>query len=518
MAELASTMGVDIAALRDNCKASFAFFCATMQDSGWFDPVHQELCDFVQTTVASGDDPRLMIVMPRGSLKSTIITKYLPVWLAINDPCLRTLIVTNTITNGAKKLDEIRSLFDSNELFRAMFPELLPNTRVSTWTSTAAEINRPKHFGEATFETAGVGTRIIGRHYNVILEDDTLAPDDSTMQAEMVLPSQDQMDKVIGWHRAAHPLLVPSTKDNPSKRVRIVVSTRWADSDLIDYIRQHEHYAEFDKPAEVDGQPVFSNFYNLEQLAEIKTSIGSYLYSALYLNKPIPAGDRLFREAWYHEISLEQMPDQYSYAVSIDPAISQKDDACDSAIVGCKHVRPYIYVNDIVLDRLTPAELIDKALDLVEAHFEQTRCIIIEVNAYQKSLCFYLKDRMRLRRLVKPIKEVQSRTAKETRIAGLQPLFENGQIIFRKGINPKLWSQLLQFPHGRLVDGPDALAMQLAAYRGHFSPELANMPSRPKEEDLLDVVELNRTNYKVRNGLAGIRFANMQFDNLFGSN
>lgn len=460
-------MQISPAELRINCTKSYAVFAMLMQEDGWFDPVHARLCNFIQNAIEEDGekDTNLLIIMPRGSLKSTIVTKYLPIWFTLRDNTFRTLIASNTAPNAARKVEDIRSVFDNDDLFKVMFPELLP-TKDQRWTNANACVRRDKDFPEATFESAGVKTKVIGRHYNCIVEDDTMAPDNSDMHMEsdnvVLLPSRESMERAIGWHKLAHPLLTPK-----GKRVRVVVTTRWADEDLVHYVKKYETYRVFDVPAETpDGQIVFTNFYSREELDELKKKVGSYLYSCLYLNKPIPPSERTFREEWFHEVSPAMLPSDGEVVISIDPAISKEDSACETAIIRCIHKKPLIYVTHTIHGKFSPMDTVTKALDLVDMDYEHTTAILCEANAFQKALVYSLQDEMRRRRIYKTISEVFTKTNKELRIQALQPLFERGQIIFVEGLDGVLQSQLIQFPYGRLIDVADALATQLTSYVG----------------------------------------------------
>lgn len=488
--------------LREACIADYATFCAVMQDDGWFDPVHEEICHGIQNELVTtgnlaalrtGKDDlstmaaKILIVLPRGSLKSSIVTKLLPCWLTLQSPNVRCLIAGNTMPNASKKIDNIRGIYDAHEIFRALFPELLPDSNCR-WTSTSAEIKRdwcPS--GEGTFESAGMKTQVVGRHFHVIIEDDTVAPEKDDLGVDMTLPSNEDIDRAIGWHRMAIPLQLAK-----GPRIRVVVTTRWSDNDLVDYIERQEKYVKFDYPAlRSDGiTPTFSIFYSREQLDELKQTLGSYMFSALYLNKPIPAGDRLFRATWFHSYT-SGVPLGAAYYVSIDPAISEKDSSCETVLCGCYQQHSTIWVNDIINGHLSPADLVHRTLDLIDPQLNgelPRRCgIILETNAYQKSISYYLHDELRRRGWNVPIFEVNSRTSKEARIAALQPLYENGQIMHRKGVSSALETQLIQYPHGRLVDIPDALSQQMVVYRGYFG--VLNT-EKPKEDE--GEVELKR--------------------------
>ena len=469
------------------CREDYATFCQVMQDEGWFDPIHREICEGIQAelqrtgnlaALRTGEDKyslevcKIGIVLPRGTLKSTIITKYLPAWLALQNPNVTNLIAGNTQPNAAKKVDNIRSLYDSHEAYRALFPQTLPDAKCK-WTSTMAVIPRTGSFPEGTYESAGRKTQITGRHYNCIIEDDTIAPQKEDIGSDMALPSMEDVEQGIGFHRMCIPLQVPK-----GVRIRVVVTTRWCDYDLIAYIQKNERYKIFNYPAlKSDGKPNFSIFYGNEELEEIKKTLGSYMFAALFLNDPIPAGERLFRPDWFHSYKEDQIPlstdlNPVNYWVSIDPAISKRDEACDTAIIGCFHTGSLVYVHDVIRGKLAPMELVVRAVNLLEKNRALYRCgILIETVAYQKALVYFLNDELKRRRMNVQIVENNSRTSKEVRIASLQPLYESGQILHRKGIDEALETQLIQFPHGRLVDLPDCLAQHMAVYRGVYVKE-----------------------------------------------
>jgi hypothetical protein len=377
------------------------------------------------------------------------------------------------------KISDIQGVFDSNPLFKAMFRELLPDKKTCRWNTQAAEVNRPQHFPEATFEGVGVGTKVIGRHYNLIIEDDTLAPDDSSLRVEIILPDPEFIEQIVGFHRSAHALLVPK-----GFRGRMVVSTRWGDADLISYMQQNEKYKILDIPAEDEnGRLQFTNFYTREQLDEIKAALGSYLYSCMFLNRPIPAGDRVFPDSLLAGISVpdDVMPPEYRYVITCDPAISERDAACETAITGCRHADNEVFVDAVVKGHLSPSETISAVCDLAEKHYSYMDSIIIESVAYQKALVHYLKQEMDRRRITVRVVEYASRSSKDVRIRGLQPLLENKHFYCRKGLVDVIRTQLSQYPYGRLVDVIDALSMQLVAYRGLLHANISRPTLAPED-------------------------------------
>lgn len=453
--------------LRQDCIDSFAVFCETLQDDEWFDPIHRELCNWVQYHIEhdwdAGLDCKLNVVMPRGSLKSTIITKYLPTWLTVLDCNFRSLIMSSTAPNANRKQKGIKGLFESHDAFRGLFPELLPDSSC-TWTDSNAVVKRTRAWDEGTFESGGLGTKLTGRHYNAIFEDDTCAPDESENKLDITIPSAETLERAIGWHKQATPLLIPK-----GRRLRFIVTTRWAEDDIVDYTRKHENYHYFDMPAmdESETQCYFTMFYNKAKLDEIKDQVGPYMFSCLYLNRPMDSTLRVFKKEWFQRIASQDI--DYDGAtkiyrtLAVDPAISEKDEACETALTEILHIvkgrKAYQYWTWDKHGFMTPSQLVKNTIDRAEKHLDEVQCVIIESNAYQASLKYAFRDELADRNLKLDIVAIPSKSSKPIRIEGMQPNFAAKRVWFCEGLTEQVESQLLQFPHGRLVDVIDSFSL-----------------------------------------------------------
>jgi hypothetical protein len=466
---------------------SYALFCAYMQDDGYFDPVHQELCEWTQYHIEAFEKEveetgtclgELAYIMPRGSLKSTIVTKYLSAWITIRryykfkDHSVRTLIAGNTFANAsAKMMGDVGGLFKTHQLFKLIFPEILPlpGKDGNIWRQSGIEINRDSSYPETTFECGGTNTKLIGRHYNVIIEDDTTAPDISDFEDGMTMPSKETIEQAIGFHQSTTSLFVP--KDF---RLSVVVSTRWAAEDLMNTILTTENYKYFNKPA-VDefGEPNFKMFYDTAGLEKIRNKIGSYMYSMLYLNKPLDNSERVFNPDNFQWCLPDEVPSRGYRSITVDPAISEKESACESSITVSQHVRHgfqnHQYWWEDVNCKLLPFQLANKILDVAVQYDSKEvplKAIIIETVAYQAALKYVLMNEMEKRGLKFTIGEYNSRQNKEIRIQSMQPMFEQKRIHFVKGkLTPQTESQLTQFPYGKLVDTIDSWSMHDKFFR-----------------------------------------------------
>ena len=137
--------------LRNRCKQSLFFLSRGVLGFKDLTPkIHRPICVALQNHERY---PRLLVVFPRTWFKSTLASVAYPIWRAINDPNVRGLIVQNSFSNACKKLAAIRNIFEKNILFRALFPEILPD-KTCRWMKECLEVKRTEGHPEGTFEAA----------------------------------------------------------------------------------------------------------------------------------------------------------------------------------------------------------------------------------------------------------------------------------------------------------------------------------------------------------------------------
>jgi predicted phage terminase large subunit-like protein len=479
---------IPIFKVREACEHSFAAFCHLVQEDGWMDPIHDDLCNWIQYHIdnmfppgTDCNDPnlkgtlQLAIIMPRGSLKTTFCNRNLSAWLPIRFSTeLRSLMVTNTHPNAKKKMEAIKGIFTDCPAVQAVFPELTPRPN-DKWNSEISILPRNGNYEDGTFESAGVGTAKTGSHYNVIIEDDTLAPDSDEMKEDLTLPSYETMERAIGYHKAAHPLLVPK-----GVRIRIVVTTRWGEGDLINHLeRKAEGWKFFNMPARrADGTLNFSMFYDDETLKSIERSIGPYMFSCLYLNKPLDPRLKTFKLADVVRATGELPPfgDMSYLTIACDPAISKAGDACDTVVSVAGHLtkgqHPHLFLYEALAGKYSMGETVEIIVRLFLKYggIENVKAIIIENIAYQQALLERVVDRLRELGLPQPVIPFNSRSNKLDRIRNvLEPLFFSNRIHLASDLPKELFEQFNEFPNGKFVDIIDCISfhgksMRLSAY------------------------------------------------------
>ena len=454
----------EINVLRKRSMEDLYFFAKAILGFNWLDKdIHLPLCRLLENYKANN---RLKITLPRGWLKTTLCSQAYPIWRVIRNPNFRVLLAQNTFTNSVAKLRVIKAIFEDNIIFKLLFPELLPTARC-VWKSESLCVNRPKAFDESTFEAAGVRTQVTSRHYDLVIEDDTVAPDYNELGEQNICPTKEDINLAIGWHRLAVPLLT-----SPMDSQLLVVGTRWFEKDLLSWIEENEpRYRSYIRACletnglpDPSGTPIYPERFGKQTLLEIKDSLGPYLFSCLYMNSPVRTGEMLFNLEWFKY--YEEEPERsrlvaYSTVdVAGDPETTKGSPDYNVVITcGKDLLTGRVYVLDYTRKKCNPGELIDDI-------FRQVRKwrplkVAVESVAYQGTLQYWIKERMRKDNLYFFVDGFShGKREKNARIMGLQPLVASGMLLFRNNM-VEIVNELVSFPNGAHDDLIDALSSQI---------------------------------------------------------
>jgi len=475
--------------LREKCKSSLYFFARAILGFSELDKdIHRPICSDLQNYQ---EMTRGMVVLPRTWFKSTIVSIAYPIWRAIQNPNIRILIAQNTITNAKKKISSIKTIFETNDLLRALFPEVLPNSRCQ-WSTEGVTLNRSLAEPEATFEPAGTGTTVISRHYDLIIQDDTVAPDFDSMTGEMQQPTRAEIEKAIGWHKQCHPLLL-----HPLRSQILIVGTRWAPEDLIGWILSHSPgynvmtRSALERPGiigipasrEQGGVPIWDRF-DWPVLDELQRTMG-LMFDMLYLNSPISCIGQIFKRD-YIKYYDHMTDDSLMYCTSVDPAPSDaRSKSLDSdynAVITTAYnpSTGQIYVVHYNRERINPGELIDRIFDHYRAY--KSAVVKVEAVAYQKTLSYWIAQKQKQLNEMFYVEEVKNaRASKASRIMGLQPWFSAGRVYIRRD-HTDLERELLSFDPAKKAGGHDDLIDALSMHI-EFWTRCMDMYKKAKKEE-----------------------------------
>lgn len=125
--------------------------------------VHGPIIDILQS-----ESNRKLVVVPRGTLKSSIACVGYPIWRLLRYPNERILIDSDVYTNSKNFVREIRAHLESEKL-----TELFGKFESGNWNEGELTIKqRGAILKEASITAGGVGTTKVGQHYDVIIGDD----------------------------------------------------------------------------------------------------------------------------------------------------------------------------------------------------------------------------------------------------------------------------------------------------------------------------------------------------------
>ena len=454
-----------------------------------------------------------LIEFPKSHLKSTLgtITKTLHIFarraILGEDLMDRIAIASNTKTNSKRFLRLVKLIPEANIVFQNFIPELLPEfSNEEVWNQDEIIFPRTGSYTDPSVDTLGVGGAATSRHYTFIIEDDMLAEEDAD--------SPTAIRKAIELHQYYTSLLVPTS----DKRMNFVTNEHaWTQYDLNKHIIDNEpetavfsvgatrgfnHARSRLIPERImrltkaweDGQGVWPERYDKEELARRRAKAGARTFNAVFENDPFDPDVVDFKEEWlnYYEWGVERktgekyiriMPrtrtggrevqmekvklTSLNIVSAFDPALSKKTTAARSAhiITGVDPIgRVFVLVT--WAKRVDPLVAIDNVFS--QAHeWNVNRCAIESV-LFQKVLADLLRERTKIWNRDHPNDKMYSGMfeevkpakgkGKDARIRALiGTSFEEGRIYIHSSMTDFI-DEYLHFPIGATVDLLDAFA------------------------------------------------------------
>ncbi len=278
---------------------------------------------------------------------------------------------------------------------------------------------------------------------------------------------------------------MPLLADAKTGRI-IVVGTRWFQFDLMSWITDNEPSYVWHRRAVLEnengeadetGHLTYPSRFDQQVLDEIKHAMGPYMFSCLYLNKPVNPDTMVFKPGWIQHYLTQ--PNNCVYFTTVDPASdstvakSKQSKLDDQVVMTCAKDLESGDVYVVMYDRFkgNPSMLNER----IFAHVAMFKPVVvaIESNAYQNTIAHWLREMMVKQGTWFTVQLItNTQRSKADRIRGLQPMFNAGKI-FLKAHMKDLVQQLLDYPLGKHDDIIDCLAMQLKCW----------MQTRSKDEE-----------------------------------
>jgi len=442
-------------------RLSPSFFANYVSQGRWRYAKHFGLIEEYLFKILRGEERFLIVNLPPRHGKSEFISKYFPAWYLGNFPDKRIILSSYQASLSEGWSRKIRDILKE-------FGLQIFNLQINPEHRRANSFEFLGHSGGLF--AVGTGGAITGKGANIMIIDDPIKND---AEANSIT----YRDKVFEWFNST-----AFTRLEPDGAM-IIIMTRWNEDDLAGrllssnfatsgYQWQHINLPavaiENDVLGRKIGDSLWPERYDIDKLNQIKQSIGSYWFSALYQQEPVPAGSSIFKRLWFQYFDEDDRNYILNYKngqrerisknlckifSTVDLASSTKETADFTVILTfAQTINNDILILDIIREKFEATE----HLNLIKYNYQKYRPVLIGIEnvQYQSSLLqSALKEGL-------PIKSLKADKDKISRALPMASMVEAGKVYFKRNAQylEAFEGELLNFPRARNDDQVDAFA------------------------------------------------------------
>lgn len=400
------------------------------------------------TAVANGNIKRLVINMPPRHLKSMTVNVFWSAWLLGQNPGFKVISASYSHNLSVKHSEDVRYIMNT-----PWYNKLFPKTKIMPGCNTKSKFTTTHQgFRLAT----SIGGTLTGEGGDILIVDDPHTP----MQAQ----SRKHRNRALNWFDQT----LLTRLNNPKEGSVVVVMQRLHEQDLSGHLLskkagwQHLNipvFEECERSIEFNNfsykrkarEPLNEKVCSYKALVKLKAEIGSYAFSAQYLQKPLSSQGSLLKLGWLHYYdNTKPLKFQYCFQ-SWDCAFKtgKNNDYSVCATFGVLDGK--IYLQNILRGKF---EFSDLKKVVQKKYLEYSpHSILIEDKASGQVLIQDLMNQYTL-----PVVKVRPKLDKFARFITNLNLFEAGVIYLPK---EALWlaeftNELLEFPNVQHDDQVDA--------------------------------------------------------------
>lgn len=415
---------------------------------------HIELICNKLRAVEKGEIKRLVINIPPRNLKSICVSIAWPAWLLGHNPSKKIMVASYSQALSNKLSQDCRLILSSS-----WFKDLFPQTRINIGENQKSKfVTNSRGFRFAT-STGGTAT---GEGADYLIIDDPQNPNK--------INSKKYRDYTIEWFEQT---FIPRLNDKKNGAI-ILVMQRLHSEDLTGYL-QKKRSAQWDflsLPAIFDKQISFCDPINkiiesgsalhseredIESLNRLKLELGEYVFSAQYLQAPVPSSGSMIKRSWLKYFLPDSNLEFSQIIQSWDTAIKAKDEHDYSVGITIGVHNNQYYLLDLLRIKVEFPDLLKTVQEFAKKW--QPKVILVEDKASGQSLIQSL-----IKLIPFPIKAIKPKYDKITRFASVTPIFESGKFFIKTQASWKLdlEQELLSFPKSANDDQIDCISQALA--------------------------------------------------------
>lgn len=321
------------------------------------------LCDQLQEVYETWErgqqQPDVLINIPPGSSKSTIVTQLFAAWLWVKNPGIRVISSSYaadlSISHAVKSRDCLKS-----EKFARVFPGLIEFKHDEDGKTAYKNTKKGQRF------TTSTGGRVTGMHGDFILVDDPINPEESESETTRIRANR-FVSKTLS-----------TRKTNKKRTVTIMVMQRLHEADPAGtWLATKKTLRHICLPAQksadispkdaarfyVDGL-LDKNRLDMEACNRSQEDLGEYGYAGQFQQRPSPEGGGKLKKAWFQRISwpgfLKLTAGQkVVWEFDADTAYTKKQVNDPTALMASAYVGNTLFIREVVAERLEFPQLLD---------------------------------------------------------------------------------------------------------------------------------------------------------------
>lgn len=444
--------------------------------------------DFVEEVTVLGDLPTVDLEVEGGVFaaddvvthNTTVGTECQIMWRWLWDPTIRFLISHGKLEVASQALSTIRFNLESNDKLKFIGPDIFyanPEKESPRWLKDAIDIKRPKYHRVASCTATGATASVVGLHFDWLIFDDLVYDEN--------IGTIEQLDKVKNYIRAAGALLRV-----PAKGKIDIIGTRWHIDDAYGWMLREVKSSLTAKTMSCwtpEGVPIFPSRYSKEDLIAKKEEMGSFLFSALYENNPVPSDMRYFREEDVQFIQDLPKDKPLRFFTAVDPNREEGIQHHPGAVVTfARDPEGNYYEAEITHRRFN----VDDLVAVVRWHVQtwNPEKVIVESTGGQTYLIPWLRKEQIATHAPYTLVPVARgpQAHKPLRILRIQPIVERKQLFLRTGFNP-LFDELRVYL-GRKDDKDDCLDALADIVQLGYDPKAQKALPEPRSQFQLEQV------------------------------
>ena len=425
-------------------------------ETPYHDNWHIDLIAAKLEACRAGKCRRLIINVPPRSLKSICTSIAYPAWILAHQPAAQIVCASYGQDLSDKLAQDTRSIMMS-DWYQALFATRLVGGRPSV-----SDFRTTRGGGRLATSVGGVLT---GRGADIIIIDDPLKPDEAL--------SDTQRQNVNNWFD--HTVL--SRLNNKKTGCVIMIMQRLHLDDLVGHVIGQDDWEVVSLPSIAEknetftadtifGERIFTRTTgdllhpareSVEELDNLRTTLGEYHFAGQYQQSPVPMGGGLVKEAWlrYYEVG-EALPRFAQIVQSWDTA-NKESELCDYSVCTTWGVsQSNLYLLDVVRRRMD---------------FPDLKRAVMEQSAKHRPTVILIEDKASGTQLIQELRASGISTIKAVKPEGNKTMRMNAQTSKIEGGFVFLpiqahWLAAYQveittFPHGKFDDQVDSTSQAL---------------------------------------------------------